>query len=99
MHASLFTFLPKSIQSRAGQNRKQSERQGKIANSIPHRARQLEIICYTTKNVHFTTTITNFQFFLNQDPTSIYPTLNRFLLLSVNLNYIDKKSLSININY
>ena len=36
--------------------------------------RRLEIICYTciTKNVHLTTTTTNFLFFLKQDLTSIY---------------------------
>ena len=61
--------------------------------------RRLEMIFYTTKNVHLTTRTINFLFFLKHGSIFIYQSQNRFISLFVNLICVDRKSLFTHINY
>ena len=64
--------VPKSIQNRTGQEGKQPECQVNQLILYQTVTCQLEIMCYTNKNVHLIATTINFLFFLKQDPMSIY---------------------------
>ena len=96
----ILQHVPKSFRNRTSQERKQPERPGKLANSIPHCDSAIgnHLLQYITKNVHLTIRTINFLFSLKHDPIFTYQSWNQFSSLFENLICVDRKNLFTNTN-